>query len=210
MESEFSQPSMRDSILKNSLSASIVHLHRLQSTGEREGGLAWPTSSLNVPIVELQVDCETHDLIVATHSLVQAEQDPGIPSRKWQTFERIDDMRQQSLFERRTGLDVRLDRLSALLTDKGRMIVFEKTRQLARRVPLQRAFAARGLGLVEQPELVRYRLVEEVADDGPFYLLGKDVEGTFHWDESPEPDEGSPCDRTQFRDRCNRSGGTAL
>ena len=130
---------------------------------------------------------------------MQTEHDPGIPSHNWQTFERTNDKRQQALFEQRTGLDVRLDRLSALLTHKGRMIVCEKTRQLARRVPLQRALAARGLGLVEQPELVRYRLVEEVADDGPFYLLKKDAGSTFHWDELPEPDESSPCDRTQFK-----------
>ena len=74
------------------------------------------------------------------------------------------------------------------------MIVFEKTRQLARRVSLQRALDARGLWLIEQPELVRYRLVEEVADDGPFYLLGTEAGSTLHWDESPEPDEGPPCD----------------
>ena len=140
-----------------------------------------------------------YDLIVATHALAQAEQDPGIPSRNWQTFERAQDAKQQAAFEQRMGLDVRLDRLIGLSALKGRMIVFEKTRQLARRVPLQRAFAARGLGLVEQPELVRYRLVEEVADDGPFYLLGKEAGSTFHWDESPEPDESSPCDQTQFK-----------
>ncbi len=113
------------------------------------------------------------DLILATHALVQAEQDPGIPSRNWNTFERARESQQQADFERRTGIGSRLDRLSALLSAQGRMIVFEKTRQLARRVPLQRALAARDLGLIEQPELIRYRLVEEIADDGPFYVLGK-------------------------------------
>ena len=149
--------------------------------------------------IELQPISGQHDLIVATHSLVQAEHDPGIPSHHWQTFERAHDTKQQALFEQRTGLDIRLDRLSALLAQKGRMIVFEKTRQLARRVPLQRALAARGLDLVEQPELVRYRLVEEVAEDGPFYLLGKEAGSTLHWEESPEPDEGALCSRTQFK-----------
>jgi SAM-dependent methyltransferase len=144
--------------------------------------------------VELHTIAEPHDLIVATHSLLQAEQDPGIPSRNWQTFERTHDSKQQALFEQRTGLDIRLDRLSALLAQKGRMIVFEKTRQLARRVPLQQALAARGLRLIEQPEFVRYRLVEEVTDDGPFYLLGTEAGSTLHWDELPEPDEGLPCD----------------
>ena len=51
------------------------------------------------------------------------------------------------------------------------MMVFEKTRQLARRIPLQRALAARQLSLVEPPQLVRYSLVEEVSDDGPFFVL---------------------------------------
>ncbi|HSL03223.1 MAG TPA: class I SAM-dependent methyltransferase [Nitrospiraceae bacterium] len=139
----------------------------------------------------------SYDLIVATHALVQAEQDPGIPSRNWQTFERAHDAKPQAAFEQRTGIDVGLDRLSALLARKGRMIVFEKTRQLARRVPLQRALAARDLGPIEQPELIRYRLVEDVADDGPFYLLGKGA--SRNWNESPEPDEGRTFDRTQLK-----------
>ena len=140
----------------------------------------------------------SYDLILATHALVQAEQDPGIPSRSWKTFERADESQQQADFERRTGIGPRLDRLSALLAAKGRMILFEKTRQLARRVPLQRALAARDLGLIEQPELIRYRLVEEITDDGPFYLLGRGASHQLHWDESPEPDEGRPFDRAKL------------
>ena len=139
------------------------------------------------------------DLILATHALVQAEQDPGIPSRWWNTFERAGDSQQQADFERRTGIDARLDRLRALLSAQGRMIVFEKTRQLARRVPLQRALAARDLGLIEQPEFIRYRLVEEIADDGPFYVLGRGASGQLLWDESPEPDEGRPFDRATLK-----------
>jgi SAM-dependent methyltransferase len=166
---------------------------------ERAQGLGLGNLRFECVDVELHTIARPHDLIVATHSLVQAEQDPGIPSQHWQTFERRHDSKQQALFEQRTGLDIRLDRLSALLAQKGRMIVFEKTRQLARRVPLQRALAARGLWLIEQPEFVRYRLVEEVADDGPFYLLGTEAGSTLHWDESPEPDEGPPCDPTQFK-----------
>ena len=139
------------------------------------------------------------DLILATHALVQAEQDPGIPSRSWNTFERAGEGQQQADFERRTGIGTRLDRMSGLLSAQGRMIVFEKTRQLARRVPLQRALAARDLGLIEQPELIRYRLVEEIADDGPFYVLGRGASHQLHWDESPEPDEGRPFDRTKLK-----------
>ncbi len=139
------------------------------------------------------------DLILTTHALVQAELDPGIPSRRWNTFERTGEGQQQADFERRTGIDTRLDRMRVLLSVQGRMIVFEKTRQLARRVPLQRALAARNLGLIEQPELIRYRLIEEVADDGPFYVLGRGASGQLLWDESPEPDEGRPFDRTTLK-----------
>ncbi len=139
------------------------------------------------------------DLILTTHVLVQAEQDPGIPSRRWSTFERAGESQQQVDFERRTGIDTRLNRVRALLTAQGRVIVFEKTRQLARRVPLQRALAARDLGLIEQPEMIRYRLVEEIADDGPFYVLGRGMSHQLLWDESPEPDEGRPFDRATLK-----------
>ena len=131
-----------------------------------------------------------YDLVVATHALVQAEQDPGIPSRDWTTFDRVVDAAQQRQFEERTGIGPRLDRLAAALASQGRLIVFEKTRQLARRVPFQRALAARGLVLIEQPEPIRYLLVEEVTDDGPFYVLRRDGKGNIGWDELPELDEG--------------------
>lgn len=142
-----------------------------------------------------------YDLIVATHALVQSEHDSGIPSRDWTTFERARDPEQQSRFESRTGLGLRLDRLVRALSPSGRMIVFEKTRQLARRVPLQRAFAARGLRPAEEPEPVRYRLVEEVADDGPLYVLTNGQGSGIGWDESPEPDEGPPFDSETLRQR---------
>jgi SAM-dependent methyltransferase len=141
----------------------------------------------------------SYDLILATHVLVQAEHDPGIPSRSWNTFERAGESQRQADFERRTGIGTRLDRLSTLFSPQGRMIVFEKTRQLARRVPLQRALAARDLGLIEQPELIRYRLVEESADDGPFYVLGRGASRQLLWNESPEPDEGRPFDRATLK-----------
>jgi tRNA G46 methylase TrmB len=141
----------------------------------------------------------SYDLIIATHALVQAEQDPGIPSSSWQTFERARDVGPQAAFEQRTGTGVRLDRLSASLLPDGRMIVFEKTRQLARRVPFQRALAARGLSLLERPEAIRYKLVEEVADDGPMYVLQKRKGNSLDWDEAPEPDEGLPFDSATVR-----------
>jgi len=141
----------------------------------------------------------SYDLILATHVLVQAEHDPGIPSRSWNTFERARESQPQADFERRTGIGTRLDHVSALLSAQGRMIVFEKTRQLARRVPLQRALAARNLSLIEQPELIRYRLVEEIADDGPFYVLGRGASRQLLWNESPEPDEGRPFERATLK-----------
>jgi len=140
----------------------------------------------------------SYDLILATHALVQAEQDSGLPSRSWNTFERVRDSQQQAVFEGRTGIGARLDCLTSQLSNNGRMILFEKTRQLARRIPLQRAVAARGFDLIEQPELIRYRLVEEVADDGPLYLLGRGIAHSLHWDELPEPDEGCPFDPTKL------------
>ena len=133
-----------------------------------------------------------YDLVVATHVLVQAEQDPGLPSRSWRTFERGHDPALQMSFEQRIGLGPRLDNLLDVLSSNGRVIVCEKTRQLARRVPFQRALAARGLQLLEPPTLVRYQSVEEPVEDGPFYLLQWGSEQTVAWDESPEPDDGRP------------------
>ncbi len=143
----------------------------------------------------------SYDLIIATQALVQAEQDPGIPSQSWQTFERARNEDQQAAFEQRTGVGVRLDRLVASLNQGGRMIVFEKTRQLARRVPFQRALEGRRMQLIEAPEPIRYRLVEEVADDGPFYLLQKGGRALVNWDESPEPDEGLVFDRVALQEK---------
>ena len=141
----------------------------------------------------------TYDCIVATHALVQYEQDPGLPSLSWKSFERAQDASAQSAFERRTGLGPRLDCLVAAMASTGRMIVFEKTRQLARRIPLQRALAARGLQLLEQPQPIRYSLVEEVSDDGPFFVLRRGKERGITWSEQPESDPGRPFDRAALR-----------
>lgn len=131
-----------------------------------------------------------YDLVVATHALFQAEQDPGLPSRSWRTFERGNDPTRQAAFEQRTGLGRRLDNLLDVLSSEGRMMVCEKSRQLARRVPFQRALAARGLQLLEPPSPVRYQSVEELVDDGPFYLVQRGSQQNVAWDESPEPDDG--------------------
>jgi len=141
----------------------------------------------------------TYDVIVATHALVQAEQDPGLPSLDWRTFARADDADAQRRFEERTGVGVRLDRLCEALAPEGRLLLFEKTRPLARRVPVQRALAARGLAPVTIPEPVRYRTVEELTEDGPFYVLRRGANGDLLWNESPEPDEGPSFDREACR-----------
>lgn len=129
------------------------------------------------------------DCIIATQALLQTEKDPGLPSRSWQTFERGNETLAQADFERRTGLAGRIDRLRAVLAPDGRLIVCEKTRHLARRVPFQRAFAARGLALLEPSLPIRYSVVEEATDDGPLYVLGRTPPGAvpaISWDESPE------------------------
>jgi len=129
---------------------------------------------------------EPFDLIVATQALLQTEHDPGLPSADWRTFERAKKAAAQADFERRTGLAVRIDRLCGALAPNGRMIICEKTRHLARRVPFQRALAARELGLLETPLPIQYVLVEEATDDGPLYVLGRAGNPAAAWDESPE------------------------
>lgn len=131
------------------------------------------------------------DMVLTTHALLQAEQDPGIPSESWRTFDRGDDPSPQMAFEQRTGLAVRLDRLCQVVRPHGRMIVSEKTRQLARRVPLQRALAGRGLQLAQPADPIQYRSIEEVVEDGPFYVLSKGTRTTVAWDELPELDDGT-------------------
>lgn len=139
---------------------------------------------------------EEYDRIIATQVLLQAEKDPGVPSLSWQTFERAKDHGGQSAFEERTALKLRLERLCAALAPHGCLILFEKTRHLARRVPFQRALSAFHLRLLEPPLPLRYRLVEEVVDDGPLYVLSRSSDlqtsdSALDWDESPEvsPDQ---------------------
>jgi len=153
----------------------------------------------NVRFLRLDIEEESpageYDLIIATHALVQAEQEPGLPSRDWTTFERARDAAAQAGFEQRTGVGARLDGLRSVLAPQGRMLIFEKTRQLARRVPFQRALASRGLGLLEPPVPVRYQLVEEIAEDGPLYHAGLRSPAAVPWDEQPERSHGEELHR---------------
>lgn len=130
------------------------------------------------------------DLILSAQALFQAEQDPGVPSRSWQTFDRPIDEERQHAFERRTGLGERLDRLPELLTSNGRVVLFEKTGHLARRVPFQRALAVRGFSLLESPIPLPYTLGGEVVDADLLYVLGRGAAGSGHenrpsWPEAP-------------------------
>ncbi|MBI4400926.1 MAG: methyltransferase domain-containing protein [Nitrospirae bacterium] len=163
---------------------------------ERAAGLGLSNIRFECLDLEQTPPAGPYDLIVCTHALLQAEGDPGLPSLNWETFERRRDPQAQADFEQRTGLGPRLDRLCSVLTSTGRLIAFEKTRQLARRVPFQRALSGRGLRLLEPPMPIRYSLVEEIVDDGPFYVLTHapgepEPAGKLDWDERPErfPDE---------------------
>lgn len=129
-----------------------------------------------------------YDLIIASQMLLQSELDPGLPSKSWRTHARAADGPAQADFERRTGLGVRLDRLLTALVPDGRMILCEKTRHLGRRVPFQRALAARGLHLCEPPLPLRYLSVEEVTEDGPLYVLrpGLSATDSHDWNETPD------------------------
>jgi SAM-dependent methyltransferase len=158
---------------------------------ERAKGLGLKNVRFECGDIDVTTPIGSYDLIIATHALVQAEHDPGVPSGGWRSFERPRDARLQSEFERRTGLGPRFDHLTAALAPEGRWLVFEKTRPLARRIPFQRALAVRGCVLLEPPLPVGYTLVEEVADDGPFYVLGPASicrTSSYEWDESPELD----------------------
>ncbi len=141
------------------------------------------------------------DLILSAQALFQAEQDPGLPSRSWQTFERPDDPLRQAAFERRTGLGGRLDRLPDLLTANGRVVLFEKTGHLARRVPFQRALASRGFRLLEPPLPLPDGQGEGASAADLLYVLGRSdaregTESLASWPESPHiasRDEVSLC-----------------
>jgi SAM-dependent methyltransferase len=131
---------------------------------------------------------EAMDLVLSTQALLQSEHDLGIPSDSWESFARGPHPQRQREFERRTGLGQRLDRLAEAVKPQGRLTLFEKTRPLARRVPFQRALAARGFRLVEPPVPVRYVLIDETSDDGPLYVVTRAADGPtgLEWDETPE------------------------
>lgn len=129
----------------------------------------------------------TYDLILSTHALFQAEQEPGLPSRTWKTFQRADDLQRQEQLEVLTGIQGRLDSLLWVLGSNGRMIIFEKTWNLGRRIFFQRALDARGLFPISSPVFCRYRSVDEEVVDGPLHEVARLTQGveTLGWNEKP-------------------------
>ena len=125
-----------------------------------------------------------YDAIVSCQALLQSENDPGVPSSSWRTFDRPDDPRLQSAFARRTGIAVRLDRLAAALAPAGRLLLFEKTQHLARRIPFQRHLQSLGFRPTEPPRPISYRMVEDMIEDGPLYVLER-PSGTEPFDPKP-------------------------
>ncbi|MEX5213542.1 MAG: class I SAM-dependent methyltransferase [Nitrospiraceae bacterium] len=134
----------------------------------------------------------SYDTIVSSHSLFQSEQDPGLPSRSWDTFARKVDPAMQQTFETRTGLGPRLNWLASILDQSGRLLLFEKARHLGRRIVLQRALAARGFALEQPPLPLQYLSVEEPTEDGPLFVLSRHADDArcHPWDEGPERTDG--------------------
>ncbi len=132
-----------------------------------------------------------YDLILSTQALFQAEREPGLPSQNWSTFQRVGNPQRQAQIEIRTGLGGRLDTLLAALQPMGRMIVFEKTWHLGRRIFFQRALGERGLWPVSAPVPCRYRSLEEEVNDGPLYEVARLPKGKPSlWNEEPYRESG--------------------
>ncbi|WNM56974.1 class I SAM-dependent methyltransferase [Candidatus Nitrospira allomarina] len=134
----------------------------------------------------------TYDLILSTHALFQAEREPGLPSQTWKTFQRACDLQRQKQLEVLTGIQERLDALLRTLGPMGRMILFEKTWNLGRRILFQRALDARGVFPISSPVFCRYWSVDEEVFDGPLYEVARLSQGVkpFEWDEEPYREPG--------------------
>jgi SAM-dependent methyltransferase len=134
----------------------------------------------------------SYDLIVSTHAVFQAEGHPGLPSMNWETFRRHDDPDRQLSCETAVGLVSRLDTLLNALRPNGRMIFFEKTAHLGRRILFQRALARRGLYPRSQPVQVVYHSLDEPVLDGPLVEVSRDIGcEPIDWDEAPLPEPGA-------------------
>ena len=131
------------------------------------------------------------DLILSTHALFQAEQNPGLPSINWKTFNRAEDSAVQVLAESRIGLTDRLESLGKALLPQGRMLLCEKAIHLGRRILLQRALSSRGYHLLSEPFTFRYRAIDEMIDDGPLYEITRESKNDIcPWPEQPSFEKG--------------------
>ena len=127
-----------------------------------------------------------YDLILSTQAVFQYEGDPGLPSRGWQTFQRPHNLDEQVKGEARFGLIPKLDVLQAGLLPHGRMLLFEKTTHLGRRILFQRALSRRGFNLLHAPLPISYYAIDEHVLDGPLYEVSQTVKkDKVLWSEEP-------------------------
>lgn len=128
----------------------------------------------------------SYDVILSAQAVFQLENNPGLPSMGWQTFQRRIDMPEQVMWEKRLGLTSRLDNLMAVLEPNGRMVFFEKTGHLGRRILFQRALARRGFYTLQKPMPLTYRAIDEYVIDGPLYEVSHFSKGNAPlWNEDP-------------------------
>ena len=128
----------------------------------------------------------SYDVILSAQAVFQSEMNPGLPSMGWQTFQRRHDMLEQVMREERLGLMPRLDNLMSVLEPNGRMIFFEKTGHLGRRILFQRALGWRGFQPLQKPMPLAYRSIDEYVIDGPLYEISQSLEGNSGlWNEDP-------------------------
>jgi len=131
------------------------------------------------------------DCILSTQALLQSEREPGLPSRDWRTFEREHQRSQQEDLETRTGLNSRLAYCLQVLSPHGRIICFEKTWNLGRRIFFQRALSAKNLFPICDPIPCSYHELGESRIDGPLYELSRfQVPQPYPWNEAPFVGEG--------------------
>ena len=126
------------------------------------------------------------DCILSTQALFQSECEPGLPSRNWQTFERGNNFSSQEQLETRTGLGRRLELLLSVLSPTGRLLCFEKTWNLGRRIFFQRALNAKKLFPICDPVPISYHELGESVIDGPLFEVSRILlPETYVWNEAP-------------------------
>ena len=126
------------------------------------------------------------DCILSTQVLLQTEREPGLPSHNWRTFQRTHDLTLQERLEHQTGLSERLERLVRMLSPRGRLICFEKTWNLGRRIFFQRALNKQSFSPIFDPVPCSYHELGEPRIDGPIYELSRiSVEEKSVWNEDP-------------------------